>query len=278
MQTALLTQPARSHCGRQHAAYQPLSKCSQETVYLSQPAWLARTLEPENFLRGSVTPAQQVEDMLSESDSDSELYEDCDGVRVRVAQLGPDVQRAMISSPTANALGVRGGDAGARRGRVGEDAWARGASGDNSLAHQRRGGENGGPSGRSLARGSRSAVGGMSGVAVSACESEDEMNFWVANQSAAPSPQGARGRCSITGHGKITISLIQFISNVCACLDQPSPAPSPASHILGLFARLFNDCLRPPHGRLLCETRRRAWLHSALQSMRVLSVFCEEWL
>ena len=164
---------------------------SRDSLPVTAGSASVHTFELENFLRGNVTPAQQVRDMLSESDLDSELYEDCDGVRVRVAQLGPDVQHAMISSPTANALGVRGGDAGARRGRVGAGAWARGASGDNSLAHQRRGGENGGPSGRSLARGSRSAVGGMSGVAVSACESEDEMNLCVANQSAVSSPQGA---------------------------------------------------------------------------------------
>ena len=129
--------------------------------------------------------------MLSESDLDSELYEDCDGVRVRVAQLGPDVQCALVSPPTANALGVRGGDAGAQWGRVGAGAWAGEASGDNSQAHQRRSGERGVPSARSLARGSRGEVGGMSGAAVPACESEDEVDLCVANQSAVPSPQGA---------------------------------------------------------------------------------------
>lgn len=65
------------------------------------------------------------------------------------------------------------------------------ASGDDSLAHQRRGGDSGMPSRRSLARGSRGAVGGMSVAAVPACESKTEVDLRVAGHSAVPSTQGA---------------------------------------------------------------------------------------
>lgn len=111
----------------QHASRSATSVKRPSTCH-SRLSWRAH-FEPELQLRGDLMPAQQDGDMLSESDLDSELYEDGDWVRVRVAQLGPDVQRAVVSSPTASALGVRGGDAVARRGNVGAGAWAGGAVG-----------------------------------------------------------------------------------------------------------------------------------------------------
>ena len=122
---------------------------------------------------------------------DSDLYEDCDGVRVRVAQFGSDVQGAVASLPVASAVEARGSGAGASRVGVGAGACAGAASGDSSQAHSRHCGGRGMPSGRTLACRSRGTMEGMSGAVASMCESEDEVDLCAANPSAVPSPQGA---------------------------------------------------------------------------------------
>ena len=143
------------------------------------------------LLRGEKPPAQQDCDMLTDLDLDSELSKNCDGVRVRIAQLGPDVQWSPPTPPAGSALGTRGGVAGAQRGGAGMGAWVGEASGIGSQAHRRQGGAQGMSSRRSLACGSRGAEGGMAGAAAPACESEDEVDLCDATQSAVPPPQGA---------------------------------------------------------------------------------------